>query len=180
MTEDVSCTAFTLMPEFKLPTFKASGGETAIAPPAVAETPPADAGRIVVATTMDEWRFGATSESSVSLNPFWAVRRTTAPLLRRENLAATKQQTFNCSLTVTNITNICVGVVSGSQNSCTRIVEVPFLTNHVPVEKGEELLMQSTSKDKPPPQPATRHKTWRDGTKEIKEHKEAKKPKITA
>ena len=57
LTENVSCTAFTLMPDFKLPTFKASGGETAIAPPAVAETPPADAGRIVVATTMDEWRF---------------------------------------------------------------------------------------------------------------------------
>ena len=40
------------------------------------------------------------------------------------------------------MTNVCVRVVNGEPINATRVDEVPFLTNHVAVEAGEELLVE--------------------------------------
>ena len=56
-----------------------------------------------------------------------------------------KTQSFNCSLQTARLTNVCVGLVMGAtaKTACaTRIVEVPFMTNYVAVEAGEELLVE--------------------------------------
>ena len=87
--------------------------------------------------------------------PFWGVRRlaTQALKLQQDITPATcRKAQFNCSLQYVKMTNVCVGVMNGQAVNSTRVVDVPFLTNHVAVEEGEELLVEKPSEQ---PQPKT-------------------------
>ena len=85
-------------------------------------------------------------QTLAALSPFWAVRRLSASVLAAANTvfekAYKKSQSFNCSLQTVRITNVSVGTVAGVSLNTTRIVSVPFITNHVAVEAGEELLLE--------------------------------------
>ena len=124
-----------------------------------------------MATSMDDWIFESDGRGNCSarLNPFWGVRRETAKALQLANEARKplKAQSFNCSLQTKNLTNVCVGVVKDEQVGCTRIVEVPFMTNHVDVEKGEELLMEQPEQVAVKPKKPKGQQTWKDAEKKL-------------
>ena len=87
-----------------------------------------------------------------SMHPFWAVRRMTAKQLTHAQLAH-KAATgwsprFNCTLEMQTLSAVCLAVVGGQALNRTRIIEVPFLTNNVPVEEGEELILEIGEKEK--------------------------------
>ena len=69
--------------------------------------------------------------------------------------ATCRKGQFNCSLQYVRMTNVCVRVVNGEPINATRVDEVPFLTNHVAVEAGEELLMEKLE-EQPRPDPQVR------------------------
>ena len=62
------------------------------------------------------------------------------------------------------MTNACVGIVNDAPVNLTRVVEVPFMTNHIAVEAGEELLMEKPEEravgQAQPKKPAAI--TWKD------------------
>ena len=162
-------TKFYLKPEWNLPRLKPSDAGAAVAPTVVDGStlaPPTNAKVGVVATSMDDWIFESDGRGncSASLYPFWGVRRETAKALQLANEARKtfKDQSFNCSLKTKNLTNVCVGVVNDEQVGGTRIVEVPFMTNHVAVEKGEELLMEQPEQVAVKPKKPKAARTWKD------------------
>ena len=115
--------------------------------------PPTDAQAGTVDRSMDDYRWcepviapRGRVQTLAALSPFWGVRRVTAKALEQSKSiffsSYKKKQSFNCSLQNVNITNVCVGVVKNVPVNITRIVEVPFMTNHIAVEAGEELLME--------------------------------------
>ena len=115
--------------------------------------PPTDAQVGTVDRSIDDYRWCEPVSASrgrvrtlATLNTFWGVRRVTAKALEQSNSifvsSYKKKRSFNCSLQKVNITNVCVGIVKNVPVNITRIVEVPFMTNHIAVEAGEELLME--------------------------------------
>ena len=92
-------------------------------------------------TPLDDWAFGTEGKSNASCNPFWAVRRIAPNALRLENEALVakgkKVKYINCVEARQNMFNVFVGVVSQQSVNSTRILEIPFMTNAVDVEKGD-------------------------------------------
>ena len=60
-------------------------------------------------------------------------------------------------MTYHKITNVCVGVVADKPVNVTRIVDVPFITNAINVEAGEELLLEKPE-ERPREKPQTKAK----------------------
>ena len=58
---------------------------------------------------------------------------------------------FNCQLDTQAVSCVTVGIVKSVSVNTTRTFEVPFLTNCIAVEEGEELIMEVQEKiaDKP-------------------------------
>ena len=77
---------------------------------------------------------------------------------------------FNCSLQYVKMTNVCVGVANGQAVNSTRVVQVPFLTNHVAVEAGEELLMERPE-ERPQAKPQVKKQQSKWKTSAQKKHK---------
>ena len=119
--------------------------------------PPTDGEVATEVRSIDDYVWSDPSAGSAttfcSLNPFWGVRRVTAKELAKSNnvFSSTyqKTQSFNCSLQTASVPNVCVSIALGATaraDGATRIVEFPFMTNHVAVEAGEELLMEKHEK----------------------------------
>ena len=116
--------------------------------------PPTDGEVATEVRSIDDYVWSDPSAGSAttfcSLNPFWGVRRVTAKELAKSNTVFSstyqKTQSFNCSLQTASMPNVCVSIALGATaraDGATRIVEFPFMTNHVAVEAGEELLMEA-------------------------------------
>lgn len=136
--------------------------------------PPTDAQVATVETQIDDWKWQQDSSAyhnhvqcHISLNSFWSVRRHTAKALEQSNTvffsSYKKRQSFNSSLQKIKITNVCVSIVNDAPVNLTRVVEVPFMTNHIAVEEGEESLMETREEravgKAQPKKPAA--KTWK-------------------
>ena len=112
-----------------------------------------------------------------TMHPFWAVRRLTDKQLARavaeheERPKGTTKPRFNCSIVRHSLSNVSTGMCPNDNYVNTvRIIEVPFLTNFLAVEDGEELIMQVGEKKETP---RARDRTWRDAYKD--EEAQAKK-----
>ena len=63
-------------------------------------------------------------------------------VLEQTNKLRSKKQSFNCRFEKVTIVNVCVGLVNKRGVNQSRNVEVPFITNAIDVEAGEELLLE--------------------------------------
>jgi len=68
---------------------------------------------------------------------------------------------FNCKLHNELMSMVIVGVVNEITVNSTRTCEVPFLTNSLPLEEGEELFLEIYDRCKNP-----QKRTWKDGNGE--------------
>jgi hypothetical protein len=128
------------------------------------------------AAVADTWVWGTPGWET--MHPFWAVRRMTQKQLAREAIVDTAGQVpprlpprFNCKLQMEVMTMVIVGVVKDRSLGTTRLCEVPFLTNTLELEEGEELFLEVHDKavKKEPPK-----RTWKHAFKEL-ETQEKKK-----
>ena len=84
----------------------------------------------------------------ITMHPYWAVRRMTEKQLEREmHIAKVAGKSplprFNCAFVTKVFNDVAVGVVKAGRNlNISKTVEVPFLTNNVQMENGEELILQ--------------------------------------
>lgn len=111
----------------------------------------------------DEWDWS--EEGSTSMHPFWAVRRLTRKQLAIEvqKFSTTAPEKnpprFNCCLERQTVSSCVVGVASnGAGVNTTRLWEIPFLTNSVQLDEGEELIMEAIEKAAP----KTKAPSWKD------------------
>ena len=117
------------------------------------------------ATPVWVWGEGGNAET---MHPCWAVRRLTEPQLAKE-VAATppnaRKPRFNCHFVTHSLSNVCVATVDNTCINCTRLVEVPFLTNSTALEAGEELLICVQPQGQ---KGAPRKRTWQDALRDKK------------
>ena len=100
------------------------------------------------------------------MHPFWAVRRMTQRQMSRETAEAKEGERrlrFNCRLEVVSMSCVSVGVVKSQSVNTTRVCNVPFLTNSIEVDEGEELILEV--REKTHEEKATK-RTWRDAVKD--------------
>ena len=71
---------------------------------------------------------------------------------------------FNCELLPRVISNVCIAAVGKEPINRSRMIETPFLTNSIQLERGEELVLEIAEKIKKQSQP--RDRSWRDVMKE--------------
>jgi hypothetical protein len=156
----VRTSTFFVNPEFKTPTQKevtaavaeANGSDSAAV---------ADEKELGDAAVAVEWIWGVFGETT--MHPFWAVRRMTDK--QRAKAAADEAELgkvplrFNCHLEMQTVSCVCVGVVKSRSLNTTRVYQVPFLTNSLRVEEGEELILQVHEKkhDKAAPKRTWKH-----------------------
>ena len=103
------------------------------------------------------------------MHPFRAVRRMTRKQLAREvALAAegkyhgTMRPRFNCETEAITLSCVTIGVVRSETVNTTRVFEVPFLTNTVDLEEGEELILEVGKKSRVKEQ---QKRTWKQAFK---------------
>ena len=131
-----------------------------------------------VAAVADEWIWGPLGDHT--MHPFWAVRRMTQRQMSREAAEAkegARRLRFNCRLEAVSMSCVNVGVVKSQSVSTTRVCNVPFLTNSLEVDEGEELILEV--REKTQVQRETK-RTWRDAVKEANQKKEATSSKQDA
>ena len=161
--EELPRISFQIMPEWKMPAMRPGiekGTDTSDTVEGNTVCPPTNSRVRKVERSIDDYKWaepGCQSQSKTGCStnaaiwPSWGVRRLTTQALKlQQDLtpATCRKAQFNCSVQYVKMTNVCVGVMNGKAVNSTRVVEVPFLTNHVAVEEGEELLLE-----KPPEQP---------------------------
>ena len=176
-TEYVSERFFKLAPEWKMPALT-----TAAANATQAESskdrdtvdgnslwPPASVRVYKVERSIDDYSFGDAANvtrgfchTNAAMSAYWAIRRVSASELELANKMRSKTQSFNCIFEKQRLVNVSVGLVNKQMVNVTRNVEVPFITNAIDVEAGEELLLE-----KPVEAPTLRkptkgkHKQWK-------------------
>ena len=151
--------SFFLVPEFKMPAKKE-------AKTAVAGESPRD----------PEWIWSEGSEET--MHPFWVVRRMTEKQLARERYEARPGQLlprFNCELQVFSLSSVNIAVVGEKMLNRTRRIDVPWMTNSLPLEEGEELILEVGEK-----MTQAKHvkRSWRDAVKDNEKAKKKKKGQI--
>ena len=117
-----------------------------------------------VAAVADEWIWGPLGDHT--MHPFWAVRRMTQRQLCRETAEAKegdRRLRFNCRLEVVSMSCVSVGVVKSQSVNTTRVCNVPFLTNSIEVDEGEELILEVREGTQAAEK---RARTWKDAVKE--------------
>ena len=132
----------------------------------------------VNAAVADEWIWGPLGDHT--MHPFWAVRRMTQKQLAQAITQAkegARRLRFNCRLEAVSMSCVNVGVVKSQSVSTTRVCNVPFLTNSLEVDEGEELILEV--REKTQVERATK-RTWRDAVKEANQKKEATSSKQNA
>jgi hypothetical protein len=158
-------------PEFKPP--KHTESKNAVAGADVLNEEKSD-----VTAVADPWVWGP--PGSETMHPFWAVRRMTKNQMAREAATASCDLVsnrvlprFNCKLQIQVLSMVIVGVVVDVTVNSTRTCEVPFLTNSLQLEEGEELFLEVYDTEKSHKKdPAKR--TWKDELKVL-----GKKQKLT-
>ena len=164
-----------LNPEFKIPNHQEVNA-------AVAEAKGGDDGSDDGAVAA-EWIWGPQGDQT--MHPFWAVRRMTQKQLAREHAEAKEGATrprFNCRLEAVNMSCVNVGIVKSQSVSTTRVFNVPFLTNSLEVDEGEELILEV--REKTQVEKATK-RTWKDAVKDAekansKNEAKSSRPPMTA
>ena len=84
-----------------------------------------------------------------------------------------RKSQFNCSMQYVKMANVCVSVANGQAVNNTRVVEVPFPTNHVAVEAGEELLVEKPEEEPKKKKPPVNKQKSEWKTSAQKKHKSA-------
>ena len=101
-----------------------------------------------------------------SMHPFWAVRRMTEKQMQHaqvsHNAVNGLRPQFNCKLEIQSLSCVCIAIVGGQAMNRTRIVELPFLINNIPVEEGEELILKIEEKEKK----AVAKRSWQTAMKD--------------
>jgi hypothetical protein len=148
--------AFFVLPEFKIPEKQKSN--TAVA----------------VQSTMDpEWTWSECGGET--MHPFWAVRRMTEKQLARARYQVREGKMpprFSCELKNFSLSSVNLAILGDTTLNRTKLLEVPFLTNSLPLEDCEELILEVVEKTKEA-QPVKR--SWRDAVKD--DEKEAARTK---
>jgi hypothetical protein len=94
-----------------------------------------------------QWIWGL--GSAETMHPFWAVRRLSHYQMLKEVALLKEKATddkllprFNCKLIGERLTQCSLGVLESKMPTCTRIFDVPFITNICALREGEELIME--------------------------------------
>ena len=166
--EELPRITFHIMPEWKLPALRPGiENKTNTSDTVEGNTvcPPTKGHVCKVERSIDDYRWsepGCQTHSktgcstNAAISPFWGVRRLTTQSLQSLKLqqdftpATCRKAQFNCSFQYMKMTNVCVGVMNGQAVNNTKVVDVPFLTNHVAVEEGEELLLEKPEEQQQP------------------------------
>ena len=174
--EDLSTRQFKLLPEWKVPPLKPAivAKATDVTDTVEGSTvwPPTSSRVGAVERSLDDFKWsepGATirghCQTIAALSPYWGIRRVCASALQAANAvfekSYTKKQSFNCTVQYHKVTNVCVGLVADKPVNVTRIVDVPFITNLIDVEAGEELLLEKPE-EQPRAKVPIKGKTWKD------------------
>ena len=157
VTEYLSEVVFSLAPEWKAPALTtaanmATQDESGLSRDTVDGNtlwPPTPARVYKVERSLDDYSWGDPAnvargfcKTSAAMSLYWAIRRTSASDLEQANKGRAKPQSFNCGFEKVRIVNVCVGMVKKQAVNQTRNIEVPFITNLLDVEAGEELLLE--------------------------------------
>ena len=118
-----------------------------------------------------EWQWGEGSEET--MHPFWAVRRMTQKQLNQERINQPLGQIkkrFNCKLQTLSLSTVNIATVKGKCFNRTRLLDVPFLTNELALQKDEELILEINEPvaKKKPEKKRTWISAWKDEEKEAK------------
>ena len=122
--------------------------------------------KTAVAGAAPEWIW----RDSETMHPFWAVRRMTEQQLSRARIGGSNGKLlprFNCTLETQSLSAVCIAIVGKQALNRTRLLEVLFLTSNVPLEKGEELILEIEQHVKAAPAKRTWQKALRDEQKQI-------------
>ena len=118
--------------------------------------PPTPARVYKVERSIDDYSWGDAAnvtrgfcQTTAAMSAYWAIRRVSASDLEQANKVRSKKQSFNCRFVKQRLVNVSVGQVNKQMVNVTRNVEVPFITNAIDVEAGEELLLERASLPKP-------------------------------
>ena len=118
--------------------------------------PPTPADVYQVERSIDDYTWGDAASVShgfcattAAMGVYWGIRRMSSSDLEQANKVRTKQQSFNCRFEMVRLVNVCVGLVSKRGLNQARNVEVPFITNSIDVEAGEELLLERQMRPRP-------------------------------
>jgi hypothetical protein len=160
---------FYVLPEFKIPMKKQPTTNTAVAD---AET------SAVAAQQEPQWIWG--QGGAETMHPFWAVRRLTEKQLQQAKVDTPKDKMaprFNCELLMRSMSVVCISSVSGECYNRTRLIDMPFLSNSIPLEEGEELLLEIAATANK--QTTTAKRSWRDAVK-LEEKEQKRRAKSSA
>ena len=148
---------FKLTPEWKVPALttaahtadKAESSQGRDTVDGTSLWPPTSARIVKVERSFDDFVWGDPANVSRGLctttdamSAYWAIRRVSASDLERANHTRNQKQSFNCTFEKQRLVNVCVGQVNKQMVNLARNVEVPFITNAIDVEAGEELLLE--------------------------------------
>ena len=141
-------------PEWLAPTAKPKTAVAGRTQPGAAAV--ADAGEVT-------WEYAPIGQTT--MHPFWAVRRLTEIQLDREIARAKTNEKlllprFNCAIEYHVFSSVNVGVVNKDALNITRMCHVPFLTNQLEIEEGEELILKAD--EKPKIIAAHARRTWKE------------------
>ena len=121
-----------------------------------------------------------------SMHPYWAVRRLTHKQIVIEQgnwkpQVGKLRPRFNCEMKLMSLSAVNLGCINDRMLNRTRMMDVPFLVNSVPLQEKEELLLELVPKEKKAVD--KRKRTWKDAVKdaeiEAKKNKEKKQKKET-
>jgi hypothetical protein len=166
-----------LIPEFQAPRLndvKPAVADDVDDAPAVAEGGDATAAVAVV----DDWVWNEHGDDT--MHPFWAVRRLTEKMLLKEKAEIEAKPLghgvpiprYNCEIHTMTLSNTNIGLADKKLLNQTRLFEAPFLTNIIPLEKGEELILKISEKlDKKKPE---KKRNWRDAANDADKADKAK------
>ena len=123
-----------------------------------------------VERSIDDYSFGDAANvtrgfchTTAAMSAYWAIRRVSASELELANKMRSKKQSFNCIFEKQRLVNVSVGLVNKQMVNVTRNVEVPFITNAIDVEAGEELLLEKPVEAPPLRKPtAGKNQKWKN------------------
>ena len=134
--------------------------------------PPTPARVYKVERSLDDYSWGDAANvargfctTTAAMSAYWAIRRVSASDLEQANKVRSKKQSFNCIFEKQWLVNVCVGLVNKQMVNVTRNVEVPFITNTIDVEAGEELLLEKPAEAPTLPKPKAGASTWKNKEK---------------
>ena len=184
---------FKLVPEWKVPGLttaadkatKAESGQCRDTVDGNSLWPPTPANVYKVDRSLDDYTWGDPASvtrgfcaTTAAMSAYWAIRRVSSTVLEQTNKLRSKKQSFNCRFEKMTLVNVCVGLVNKRGVNQSRNVEVPFITNAIDVEAGEELLLEQLLAKPAPtlkPKPKAEVSKWKTEVTRVKKKAEALK-----